>query len=100
MKTTRIIEKLGLSLAFVIFLGASTFVACSNDDTTDTIDSTDDTDDDTTDDTTVVNVNSSYFYTADGSVTITTVPCTLSDGTSTDCYQIVTTSLPGDHEMG
>jgi len=32
---------------------------------------------------------------------VTTVACTLSDGTTTDCYQIVTTSTPGtDHEMG
>jgi len=89
----------------LIFVGASLMLigcgSCSSDDTplTDVI-VDDDSTDDTTDDSTVVNVDSSYFYTADGSVTITTVPCTLSDGTETDCYQIVTTSLPGDHEMG
>ncbi|MFI8377897.1 YHYH protein [Leeuwenhoekiella sp. NPDC079379] len=33
-------------------------------------------------------------------VSITTVPCTLSDGTVTDCYQIVTNSTPSDHSMG
>ncbi|APA66459.1 membrane protein [Maribacter sp. 1_2014MBL_MicDiv] len=56
---------------------------------------------DTTGDSTIIaNVEASFFYTEDGSVSITTVPCTLSDGTETDCYQIVTTSLPGDHEMG
>ncbi len=78
------------ALVIFAFIGCS---ACSNDDTA--------TNEDTiVDDATVVNVDSSYFYTADGSVTITTVPCTLSDGTETDCYQIVTSSLPGDHEMG
>ncbi|WP_273566127.1 YHYH protein [Maribacter halichondriae] len=82
------------ALVIFAFLGCS---ACNNDDAG----TADDTIiDDTTDDSTIVDVDSSYFYTADGSVTITTVPCTLSDGTSTDCYQIVTTSLPGDHEMG
>lgn len=76
------------------------FTSCSN--------TTDDTDisengiaTDTTGDSTIIaNVEVSFFYTEDGSVSITTVPCTLSDGTETDCYQIVTTSLPGDHEMG
>ena len=70
---------------------------CSND-SADTMDDTDDSE--TIDDSAVVNVDPSYFYTADGSVTITTVPCTLSDGTQTDCYQIVTSSLATDHEMG
>ncbi|SFA81620.1 YHYH protein [Algoriphagus aquimarinus] len=32
--------------------------------------------------------------------TVTKVPCTLSDGTATDCYQIVAKGLPTDHEMG
>lgn len=64
-------------------------------------DSTDGTDDsDTVDGTTVVNVDASLFLTTDGSVTVTTVPCTLSDGTETDCYQIVTNSMPSDHQMG
>jgi len=67
---------------------------CSND-SADTMD-----DSETIDDSAVVNVDPSYFYTADGSVTITTVPCTLSDGTQTDCYEIVTSSLATDHEMG
>lgn len=48
----------------------------------------------------VLEVDPSVFYTADGSVTITTVPCTLSDGTTTDCYQITTKSIPMDHAMG
>ena len=71
---------------------------CCSNDSGGTTDGTDDSE--TVDDTAVVNVEPSYFYTADGSVTITTIPCTLSDGTETDCYQIVTSSLAGDHDMG
>lgn len=71
---------------------------CCSNDSGGTTDGTDDNE--TVDDTAVVNVEPSYFYMADGSVTITTIPCTLSDGTETDCYQIVTSSLAGDHDMG
>lgn len=67
-------------------------VSCSSDDNNNTTNNDSDA--------VVVNVNASYFITNDGSVTITTVPCTLSDGTTTDCYQIVATSTPSDHEMG
>jgi hypothetical protein len=45
---------------------------------------------------TVINVDPSLFL--DGT-TVTTVSCTLSDGTETTCYQIVA-STPSDHEMG
>ena len=56
---------------------------------------------DTNDSDIVLNVQASYFTSANSTTTITTVPCTLSDGTTTDCYQIVTTSTPGDdHQMG
>ncbi|TXF87646.1 YHYH protein [Neolewinella aurantiaca] len=55
---------------------------------------------DTNDSGTVVAVEATYFTSASTSVTITTVACTLSDGTQTDCYQIVTTGVPTDHEMG
>lgn len=49
---------------------------------------------------TVLDVDQSLFL-ADGSaLTITTVACTLSDGTETTCYQFVTKSNPSDHEMG
>ncbi|WP_434037132.1 YHYH protein [Formosa sp. 4Alg 33] len=48
----------------------------------------------------VVNVNASYFLTEDGSVTVTTVPCELSDGIRAECYKIVTKSVPSDHAMG
>lgn len=94
-------------LAFSIFtFSIMSFVGCSSDDASSDDLVTEDGEDTVTDnastdeDTSVVSVDASYFYTEDGSVTITTVPCTLSDGTETDCYEIVTTSLPGDHEMG
>lgn len=81
-----------------LFLISFVTIACvscssSDDTTTDTTDATDPTD-------TTVNVDASLFLTANGSVTITTVPCTLSDGTETDCYQIIATSTPDDHNMG
>ncbi len=55
---------------------------------------------DTDDASTVVSVDGTYFTTANANITVTTVPCTLSDGTETDCYQIVTHGTPADHEMG
>jgi len=82
-----------LTLSFaVLFFSCNSCSSDSNDDITDDII------DDEVSDELVVNVEPSYF-TADY-VTITTVPCTLSDGTETDCYQIVTSSTPSDHEMG
>lgn len=48
-----------------------------------------------------VDVDASFFTAANSEITITTIPCTLSDGTETNCYQIVTASTPGtDHQMG
>lgn len=55
---------------------------------------------DTDDANTVVEVNTTYFTDANANTTITIVPCTLSDGTVTTCYQIVTNSTPTDHTMG
>ena len=46
----------------------------------------------------VIDVDASLFLTE--GQTITTVSCTLSDGTSTTCYQIVSSSTPADHDMG
>ena len=93
MKTTmkNLFFKSSLILIFSIITAG--FIACSSSNNDD--DSTDDTGD-----ITVVDVDATYFTTSDGSVTITTVPCTLSDGTSTDCYQIVTNSIPTDHQVG
>lgn len=95
------VSKLPLLALATFSMGCLSCSSCSNDDNdieTDT--EMDDTDTDGTDDGLVVAVDASYFYTDDGSVTITTVPCTLSDGTETDCYQIVTSSLATDHDMG
>ncbi len=49
---------------------------------------------------TVIPVDAAYFTTANANITVTTVACTLSDGTNTQCYQIVSNSAPTDHEMG
>ena len=81
-----------LALVSVIILAGC--VGCSSDDNNN---STNNPDSDTT---TVLSVDTSLFLTSTSAVTITTVPCTLSDGTETDCYQIVSTSSPSDHEMG
>ena len=75
--------------ASVMLMGA---ISCSSDDSTSTID------EESSDDTIVVDADSSNFTSSN--LTITVVPCTLSDGTSTDCYQIVTNSTPSDHDMG
>lgn len=69
------------------------FTSCSSDD-----DGNDD--DGTISNDVVIDVNPSFFSTEDGFVTVTTVPCTLSDGTETDCLQIVSQNTPTDHEMG
>ena len=89
------------SLSLIFTLLTLMFVSCSSCSSDDSDTADDITDDGTTDDDTlVVDVDSELFLTSDGSVTITTVPCTLSDGTTTDCYQIVSKSAPADHEMG
>lgn len=48
----------------------------------------------------VNDVNSDLFLANGTSLTISTVDCTLSDGTVTTCYQIVSSGSPTDHEMG
>jgi hypothetical protein len=48
----------------------------------------------------VQEVNESYFLKDATNLVITTVACTLSNGTSSTCYQIVTTGIPSDHDMG
>ena len=80
-----------LGIAFMT-VGLISCTSCSSDDST--------ADDISTNDTTVVDVNSSFFTTDSDNVSITTVPCTLSDGTETNCFQIVTNSTPSDHQMG
>jgi hypothetical protein len=70
-----------LFIVIAIFLSAN---SCKDDATSDTEVGT------------VVNVDPSYFL---NGTTVTTVACTLSDGTKTTCYQIVA-STPTDHTMG
>lgn len=55
----------------------------------------------TTEDT-LLSVDPSLFITDNGNVIITTEPCTLSDGTETDCYKIESKHIvePEEHEMG
>ena len=45
-------------------------------------------------------VNPTYFNSANANNTITKVPCILSDGSASECYQIVSNSTPTDHQMG
>ena len=47
-----------------------------------------------------VPVDRSYLEAANASLAVATVPCTLSDGTAADCYQIVTSGVPTDHQLG
>ena len=80
---------------FLLFSVSSSLVfvsSCSSDSNDDPID-----EDVETSSELVIDVEQANF-TSD--LTITTVPCTLSDGTQTDCYQIVTNSVPSDHDMG
>lgn len=79
------------NLAFVFFLAVG-LVSCrtsGNKNNTDSIDPG-----------TVIGVEAAYFTAANPNTKVTTVSCTLSDGTKTQCYQIVTNSTPTDHPMG
>ncbi|GEQ86758.1 hypothetical protein ULMS_22660 [Patiriisocius marinistellae] len=78
--------KLSMLCSVIISMGLFSCVSCSSDDTSTEANNS-----------IVVNVDESNFT---NSVTVTTIPCTLSDGTTTECYQIVTTSTPSDHQMG
>jgi len=80
------VPMLGLASITMGIIGCT---SCSNDDNAGNAEEIDDT--------VVVNVAQANFT---NTVIITTVPCTLSNGTTTDCYQIVTTSTPSDHQMG
>ena len=48
----------------------------------------------------IIDVDQSLFQTDGSNLTITIVDCTLSDGTVTQCYQIVTNTAPAGHVMG
>lgn len=58
------------------------------------------TDDDDSSTYVVREVDASLFLADDGNVTITTVTCTLSDGTVTECFQIVSNHTPTEHQVG
>lgn len=45
-------------------------------------------------------VDPTLFLTDGGYVAVRTVDCTLTDGTVTQCYEIVSSHTPSDHEMG
>jgi len=78
-------QKLNSIISFlVIAFMATSITSCGDDDTPETVEGT------------VVAVDASFFVQG---TTVTTVPCTLSDGTETTCYQIVAGS-PTDHDMG
>jgi len=65
------------------------------------VSNSDDADDNDSSNAINIDVDQSYFASANTETTITTVSCTLSDGTETQCCQIVTASTPGtDHQMG
>ncbi len=48
----------------------------------------------------VVDVDPTLFLEASLAEAVTRVPCTLSDGSSGECYQLVAASDPSDHQMG
>jgi len=64
------------------------------------VSNSDDLDDTDSTNTLVLDVDESLFQSDGSNLTITTVDCTLSDGTVTQCYQIVTNSTPADRDMG
>ncbi|WP_405605058.1 YHYH protein [Polaribacter sp. Asnod1-A03] len=68
------------------------FSACSSDDSI--------TDEEEDDDEVTISVESSNFLSGGLSESITIESRTLSDGTTADCYKIVVTGTPTDHEMG
>ncbi len=67
-----------------------TITACDKEETTTTTTTTD----------TVIKVKATDFLVAGLAEPITTVSRTLSNGTTADCYKIVTKATPTDHNMG
>lgn len=76
-----------LFLLFIFTATLSCFFACNRENPTVSVD-------------VVKKVDQAHFFTNSSNFTITTVKCTLSNGTTTDCYQIVTSAAPADHDMG
>ncbi|MDA8693245.1 YHYH protein [Saprospiraceae bacterium] len=48
----------------------------------------------------IISVDPNNFQTDNASFSLTLVDCTLSDGTATTCYEVVTNTIPRGHEMG
>jgi len=93
-------------LYLILLLTLLGIMACS-DSTESTTDSGDlvgdDTSDDNADDTdddTVVGLNPDYFLSAGLAESISTTSCTLTDGTTTECYKIVINGAPANAEIG
>lgn len=89
----------------LVALTAGVLAACgggdSSSDTTTTTTTTPPTTTTTTTTTTTDTALASANFLAAGLKTpITTVSCTLSGGTTTTCYQIVTNGAPADHDVG
>ncbi len=77
----------------LLLLGFTLVMSCSEDE--DII-----TDPEIEESDVVIDVDPGNFLVDGTNLTISTVECTLSDGTVTTCYQISTTSTPTDHDMG
>ncbi|MDO6738646.1 YHYH protein [Wenyingzhuangia sp. 2_MG-2023] len=86
-------KKVTYYIGFIV-LSLSMF-ACGSDDTNEVLEDTD-----ITDDLVVIDVDASLFLEAGLSESITIVSRTMSDGSTADCYKIVTTGLATDHDMG
>ncbi len=80
---------LSFSLLTLIIL-TSCISFCNQDDDPDSSDTSE----------VVKDVEVALFLTDGANFTITTVDCTLSNGTNTTCYQITTNGVPPDHQMG
>ena len=97
-----------LTIKPILIISGLSIIACSSDDEGSTIteevteEITEEVTEEETTEETVLSVDASFFLTDTGNVTITTEPCTLSDGTETECYKIVSihTVEPEEHEMG
>ena len=80
-----------VNLKILLTIVIVSIYSCSDKDVSETIDPETETG---------ISVDSDLFLADGTNVTITEVDCTLSDGTVTKCYQIVSKSTPTDHEMG
>lgn len=77
-----------INILTTLILVGVLWVSCGRDDGVDPVDDPTETG---------IEVDASLFLEG---TTVTTVACTLSDGTETTCYQVVTNGVPADHNMG